>query len=110
MSEAWDFDHQRAETAWTVKDLSARAGVNAGAKINLEMQFLPGDSPDKQALIRAFGTFGYGVTVAADDDMVQAEINGVAFTADDIWLHEERCTKIALARGFVPDGWGFWEP
>jgi hypothetical protein len=34
----------------------------------------------------------------------------VPFTLEAIWEHEERTTRIALARGFEPDGWGFWEP
>ena len=106
----WDFDHQKAETAWTIRDLCDRQGLREGVSINLDMQFVPGDSADKQGLVRALGMFGYGVTLPADEDMVQAEVTRIPFTLDGIWEHEERCTRIALARGFTPDGWGFWEP
>jgi len=37
-------------------------------------------------------------------------IPDVALTAEDIWLNEERVSKIAIARGYTPDGWGFFEP
>mgnify|MGYP001802706404 CR=1 FL=1 len=42
--------------------------------------------------------------------MIAASIDGVHLTLEDIWSHEERATKIALSRGYEPDGWGFMEP
>ena len=104
----WDFNHQKAETAWTIHNLCQKQGLTEGMMINLDLQFIPGEGADAQAFIRALGMFGYAVT--QDSELVQAEVEGTAFTLDGIWEHEERCTKIALARGFVPDGWGFWEP
>ena len=106
----WDFDHQKAATAWTIKNLCDRQGLSEGMTINLDLQFEPGEDADRQGFIRTLGMFGYAVTAPEDEDMVQAEVEGVAFTLDGIWEHEERCTRIALARGYVPDGWGFWAP
>lgn len=110
MSETWDFDHQRAETEWTCRQLAEEQGVQPGVMVNLDLQFVPvdADGADTDGFLRSLRMFGYAGRMVEDE--VEVTVEGVAFAPEAIWLHEERTTKIALARGFVPDGWGFWEP
>ncbi|MEM6439772.1 MAG: hypothetical protein AAF763_08795, partial [Pseudomonadota bacterium] len=79
------------------------------ASIRLDLQFVPGEAADAPAFLRALGMFGYEAEGALDGAEVEASVDAV-LTLEDVWRHEERTTKIALARGYVPDGWGFWEP
>jgi hypothetical protein len=105
---AWDFAAQKADTEHTLKVL-AEQGVPEGAAIRLDLQFVPGEGADAAAFLRALGMFGYEAEGSLDGTEVEASVDAV-LTLDDVWAHEERTTKIALARGYVPDGWGFWEP
>ena len=34
----------------------------------------------------------------------------LVFDPESIWSREKAVTEIALAHGYRPDGWGFWEP
>lgn len=109
----WDYDEQRADTEMTIEQVRAESGLDETSMITLDLEFLP-ESPDAdaKALIKALETFGYLAALAEEDPdgRVEATVLDIPFTAEAIWLHEERTTKLALARGFVPDGWGFWEP
>lgn len=111
----WDFDRQRSETTDTVQDLKDNQNVPVGSdtRVTLDIFLMPGEAANEEALERALTMFGY----AGDPDETEDKepvyvvtIPDVALTADDIWLHEERVTKIALERGYSPDGWGFFEP
>ena len=104
-----DFQAQQAETFYTVSQFlkDKNVAVMEGQKVTLDLQFVPGDAADITAAIRALTMFGYDVTEEKDGE-IEVHIPDLAFTAADIWLHEERTTKIALERGFLPDGWGFW--
>lgn len=107
----WDFDHQRAETDLTLAELGREAGLGAGDRITLDLAFVPAaDDADASALAKALTSFGYLVGAPDDDGRIEASVLDIAFSADAVWLHEERTTRIALARGFESDGWGFWEP
>jgi hypothetical protein len=54
MSDTWDFDHQRAETAHTVETLAAEAGLNPSDRIVLDLQFVPAaEGADRAALEKA---------------------------------------------------------
>jgi len=110
MTGGWDFDHQRAETAATVAELAADAGLTPAHRITLDLQFVPmvADA-DRDALERALKSFGYTPGEGDDDDTVAVSVRDVPFTLEAIWEHEERTSRMALARGFEPDGWGFWE-
>jgi len=110
----WDFDRQKSETTDTLKDLKDNQNVAVGPEtiVTLDIFLIPEDTADQDALERGLAMFGY----AGDPDETEdgpvyiVTIPDVALTADDIGLHEERVTKIAIARGFTPDGWGFFEP
>jgi hypothetical protein len=111
VTEDWDFDHQRAETAHTVETLAEEAGLKPDDRIVLDLQFVPAaEDADRAALEKALRSFGYTLGEADDDDAIAVSVTDVPFTLEAIWEHEERTTRIALARGFEPDGWGFWEP
>ncbi|QHQ35628.1 hypothetical protein [Algicella marina] len=102
---AEDDAHQKAETFWTVAELE-KQGVTAGEPVDLDLDFRPGESADAQTAIRALKMFGYSAETASDGGL-SITVPEVPFTAEDIWLHEERCTTIVRERGFLPDGWGF---
>lgn len=115
MSDDWDFERQRSETIDTLADLKDNQGLPVGPQtiVTLDIFLVPTEAADQDALERALAMFGY----AGDPDETPGNapnyvvtVPEVALTADDIWLHEERVSKIAVARGFTPDGWGFYEP
>jgi hypothetical protein len=114
MSDAdWDFAEQRADTEMTIAQVREESGLTETALITLDLEFLPEDKDaDADAFIKALATFGYLASAAEDDPdgRIDATVLDIPFTLEAIWLHEERTTKLALARGFIPDGWGFWEP
>lgn len=115
MSEDWDFDRQKSETIDTLKDLKENQGLQTGAEaiVTLDIFLIPREMADEAALERALAMFGYAGDPNESDDAgpnYVVTIPDVALTAEDIWLHEERVAKIAIARGFTPDGWGFFEP
>lgn len=105
----WDFEHQRAETAASVAELGREADLGPDDRITLDLAFIPGpEAGEPEALARALAGFGY--LASATEAGVEASVLDIPFSVEAIWLHEERTTRIALARGFEPDGWGFWEP
>lgn len=108
----WDFEHQRAETLWTLHEILAQGALKEGSQITLDLQFVPGPGAETDAFLRKLGMFGYRAEEVRDGDapFVEAQVDGVALSADAIWTHEERTTKLALLHGFIPDGWGFLEP
>lgn len=109
----WDFAEQRADTEATIAQVRAESGLTAKDKITLDLEFLPEDKDaDAAAFIKALVSFGYLASAAEDDPdgRIDATVLDIPFTFEAIWLHEERTSKLALARGFVPDGWGFWAP
>ena len=111
MTDDWDWAHQRGETEATIAMLRDEGAVSGGAIITLDLEFVAVfDDADRDAFKKALKTFGYNITSDADDDGVEISVPDVAFNLESIWLHEERTTKLALARGFEPDGWGFFEP
>ena len=109
MSDEWDWELQQNQTAYTVAELIKQNSKIDGANIALDMEFEPKDGADAATLEKALRTFGYGVIVSTTGAL-QASISDIPFTFEFIWTHEERTTKMALSRGFAPDGWGFWEP
>ena len=104
-----DFHAQQAETFYTVSQFlkDKNVAVTEGQKVTLDLQFVPGENADRMAATRALKMFGYEVA-EENGDGIELHVEDLPFTAEDIWLHEERTTKIVLERGFLPDGWGFW--
>lgn len=113
MDEAnWNFTEQQAETVYTCEQLRDKEGVKPHSDIILDLFFVPIQAEDvrREAFEKSLESFGYQLGEAESDEDVAASIGPIPFTPQDIWLHEERTTKIALARGYRPDGWGFAEP
>lgn len=116
MNSDWDFETQRADTVWTVQHLIAEKNITEGSVITLEIQTVA--APESGPLARA----AYLSALAkenleadeyeADDGTKTIEVAfpETVFTADAIWACELQVTKVALACGWMPDGWGFWEP
>lgn len=112
MSESvvWDAETAWAETALTVQHLSEthqELAALAGELIVLDFHFRP-DGGDLEGFLRALKMFGYEGRAEGQD--VQVSVENVPFTAEAIWKQEEPLARLALARGFQPDGWGFFEP
>lgn len=110
-----EFD-QKAATFYSVAQFLAEGKVKEGAAIALELFFVPTESPDQPAFLKALKTFGYAANVEQETlpeggtrEAVLITVN-TKMAAEDIWLHEERTTKLAESRGFAPDGWGFLAP
>ena len=111
LGQNWDWAHQRGETEATVAMLRDEGAMVDGASITLDLEFVAAFADaDRAAFEKALKTFGYQITSDPDDDGVEVAVPNLPFTLESIWLHEERTTKLALARGFEPDGWGFYEP
>lgn len=104
-----DFQSQKAESFYTVNQFlkDKNVAVTEGQKVTLDLQFVAGKEADRLAAMRALAMFGYDATEEKDGE-IEVHIPDLPFTAEDIWLHEERTTKIALERGYRPEGWGFW--
>lgn len=109
MSDEWDWELQQNQTAYTVAELIKQNASIEGVNITLDMEYEPVEGADKATLEKALRTFGYDVIVSSKG-AIQASISDIPFTFESIWTHEERTTKMALSRGYQPDGWGFWEP
>lgn len=115
MSDAWDWDAQRADTEGTVAWLMTEKGVPEGASITLDIQTVAG--PDagplaKAVYVAALERAGLSFDVTNEDDIetIQITVEGLSFDAEAIWTVERAVSEIALASGWQPEGWGFWEP
>ncbi len=112
----WDFDRQRSETKDTLENLKTEQGVTLGGEVvvTLDVFLAPGPDADQEALERALAMFGYSGELMEDEEtslpVFAVSVEETSLTLEDIWLHEERISKIALSRGFTPSGWGFFEP
>ena len=114
MTDDQEFD-QKAATFYSVAQFLSEGKVPEGASIELELFFIPEREADQPAFLKALKTFGYMAEVETENTengTREAVLVNVPtkMTAEDIWLHEERTTKLAQSRGFAPDGWGFLEP
>lgn len=108
----WDWDAQRADTEETVKHLAEENGIPDGLPISLDIQTVAGETPDKGAYVLALRAAGHPVEIYTSDDgieTIEVTIPDTRFDASLIWDHEKAVTEIALAHGYVPDGWGFWD-
>jgi len=114
VTDEQEFD-QKAATYYSVARFLDEGNLPEGSAIELEVFFMPEAEADQPAFLKALKTFGYeaevkpGQTDAGPRAAVLVTVP-TKMTADDIWLHEARTTKLARARGYAPDGWGFLEP
>jgi len=114
VTDEQEFD-QKAATFYSVAQFLSEGKLPEGSAIELEIFFIPEAEANQAAFLKALKTFGYAAEVQAKStetaprDAVLVTVP-TKMTATDIWLHEERTTKLARARGFAPDGWGFLEP
>lgn len=97
-----------ALTAMTLEQIFGDSDVAEGTPVTLDFDLLAGPEARAADLTRALGMFGY--QVSEGDGKVTASVSDVPLTLADIWTHEERITTIAVARGYISDGWGFLEP
>ena len=103
-----DFEKQRQDTILVWSDIANR-NPNLPEKINLDIHFLPNsDASDKKEFKVSLEEVGFLVKVYEDDETVEASINSIEASVDEVWYYEERATKLALIHGFRPDGWGFF--
>ncbi len=116
-TEPWDFDLQQAATRYTVAQLLTEGKVPEKAEIMLELFFIPVDGADADAFLKSLKTFGYSAETEQETlegggtrTAILVTVEKTEMSADNIWLHEERTTKLALTRGYSADGWGFVEP
>ncbi len=109
-----DYAAQKAETYATFAEIDATAGLPEEADI--DYIFLPGPGADWTAVIVALSDEGYAAerhdpepddADFADGPWLTATLTDQPVSALSIWLGEETATRIALAHGFQPDGWGF---
>lgn len=114
MTDTREFD-QKAATFYSVAQFLKDGKVPEGASIALELFFNPTSEADQPTFLKALKTFGYQAEVESEkteDGTREVVLVSVAtkMTSEDIWLHEERTSKLAQSRGYSPDGWGFLEP
>lgn len=103
-----DFEKQRQETILVWSDITNR-NPNLPVKINLDIHFLPtSGSSDKEGFKVSLEEVGFLVKIYGDDETVEASVNSIDASVDELWHYEERATKLALIHGFKPDGWGFF--
>ncbi|MGB0498066.1 MAG: hypothetical protein ACPGID_06980 [Rubricella sp.] len=107
--EDWTDEERRQLTALTLHKLFTEEGVEEGVEVTVVYDLVPGKAPRQDDLNRALAMFGYRAQQGEEGGLVVA-VEGVALTLDQVWLHEERIMTIARARGYEPDGWGFWAP
>lgn len=107
-----DYAAQRIETFAAFDDIVENAGLPESADV--DYAFLPGPDADWAGVMRALGGHGYDcekVEADADapdsSDWLSATLPDQPISALAIWLGEEMATRVALAHGFTPDGWGF---
>ncbi|MEM6423043.1 MAG: hypothetical protein AAF698_10660, partial [Pseudomonadota bacterium] len=68
---------------------------------------------DRAGFIAAMRSAGYAgnAYIGADGgETIEATVPDIAFGVVEIWQHEVHTARIALAHGYLPDGWGFAEP
>lgn len=114
ISEDWDWDAQREDTEWVFRDLRNKKMAKVGQKIDLDIQFVPArPGADADGAVRALLKAGFAAESFEDEEdgeiIVEATAEDAEFTLRTIWFAESKATKIALAYGYAPDGWGFAE-
>lgn len=102
-----DYEGQRADTLAVFRDIAARNQIPDS--IRLELQFVPEEDADWTGARNALMRSGFDVDRYGDigNETLEAAIVLEAPSGEAIWTVEERATRLCLACGFRPDGWGF---
>lgn len=107
-----DFAAQRQETYAAFAELQAEDDLPEEAE--LEFAFTAGLSANWDVFEAALLDEGHQVERYLTDDQdpdfapyILASLPDHPISALAIWMSEEHITRIALAHGFTPDGWGF---
>ncbi|MFD1341703.1 ribonuclease E inhibitor RraB [Litorisediminicola beolgyonensis] len=112
MNEAHDFSAQRAETFAVFRNLNDSADLPEIADVDYFFVASEGEI-DWPALADALAAEGYLCELVdetgedAEAPYMVATLTEQPLSAEGIWIGEEIATRIALARGARPDGWGF---
>lgn len=104
--EVWTPEEYRALTALTLEKYREEGGPAEDEQVTMAFDFVPGPEANAETALRALSMFGYKGTV--EDGTLTVEVPDVPLTLDGIWAHEEKLITICIARGFIPDGWGFY--
>ncbi|MGR3323536.1 MAG: ribonuclease E inhibitor RraB [Pseudooceanicola sp.] len=104
-----DFASQKQETFASFAELAKDNDLPEEADI--DFFFVPGDGADWQPVAEALGDEGFVTEWVEEDEdgggYLVATLPDQPLSATAIWMAEEHATRIALDRGFAPDGWGF---
>ena len=103
-----DYTAQRAETYAVFQDIQSEAELPDTGDI--DYAFTAQDNADWDAAEAALAEAGFDCARIPDEQGIPylaACLPDQPLTAMAIWLGEEAATQLALAHGFVPDGWGF---
>jgi hypothetical protein len=110
MSDTHDFAAQRRDTFEVFAGM-ARENVLPD-EADIDYQFVPSDQADWDGFETALVSAEFGCTrIDASPEnhaYLQATLHDQPLSALTIWMGEEMATKLALAHGFLPDGWGFY--
>jgi hypothetical protein len=104
-----DFAAQRKDTQNTFAEMQAEHDLPEEADV--DYFFLPAEEgADWRALAEALSQEGFDCEWVEDDEgeppYLVATLPDQFVSASGIWIGEETATRIALAHGFTPDGWG----
>ncbi|MEO0820868.1 MAG: hypothetical protein AAF074_10640 [Pseudomonadota bacterium] len=110
--DGWDRAAAEAETAASIAELSAEAGLAPGTPVRLDLRFVPGPAANRDGFVSAMRAAGYsGHSYTADGvEEIEATVPDVPLAAAAVWAEEARAAEIALAHGYEPAGWGFEAP
>ena len=103
-----DYATQKAETFATYASLDDKNTLPDEADV--DYFFVPRDAAaDWRPLADALSREGYDCEWIEDGEApyLMATLPDQALSAEGIWLGEEVATRLAVAHGFSPDGWGF---
>ncbi|MEM9974055.1 MAG: hypothetical protein AAF771_07715 [Pseudomonadota bacterium] len=110
----WDFESQQRDTAWVIDDVSKTQGISIGAPITLEVQTVDGGQGSRAEYVATLETrqLKHSFFGGDEDDpeTITVVFPDTLFELSSIWQRERLVTEVALQFGYVPDGWGFWEP
>lgn len=107
---AHDFAQQKAETFSAFADLQTQNDLPGVADLEL---FFVAQTPEApwEPLADALVDLDFGCEWIAPEGTEAGTLVAVMedqpLSASSIWMIEELATRVALDKGFAPDGWGF---